>query len=714
MSHDLEPFMIERKTNQKLYFDSNLSSVKSNDLELTRINCSGTHKQHKYIEAKFDDTRQFHTVNTLFANKYLINGVTVRFRLENWKSIDYIALGFHVDKRFIHLKITNPLQKKWQTVTFGINDLVFLIQNGFEKNPHNLSVNDFSIKIKGQSGNEHGRLDLLKVCLWDEEESSISSWFQGHESKKLGETFINRIHEYQTKSLKNSVEASELFYSEGSCTIVKNLPWHDKSKQPEKLQDVNTYRYSWHALHHVAKMILYGNYKSTKQPLLDALDFVRNWMNVSWHQQEIDTKFMWYDHGVAERQLSLIMMYHECLKNDIGKENLDDIKKILMLQGRLLESEAFYASHQVSRYHNHAMFQDVALIITSLTFPELKCSRRWLNIGVKRLEDQCQNLLITENEFSVFLENSIGYHSGVIRLLKISSDIIALFDEDSLIHDVFTGMNRFFELMKYPDGRIPAQGDTMRIPNGEKVTRFTHKPNKQIILLPKAGYGISKGYDDGIAYMFCFFATSISKTHKHEDNLSFTLFYDMIEWLIDPSNYSHEYEEPITAYLRSSAAHNTLTIPEQVHSIEPGLCNLNGKVQEDNYQFIGKSIAFSGYEITRKVEGSAELLELHFEDFISTKKLSKYGFLNLHCGEHVDVDVKENIAVLTSINSNKKIIIQLPSNEITVSHGNTQDKLSGISGLGFMEYSNVHTITCKVPLNTTLNWSIRASKILLE
>ena len=38
------------------------------------------------------------------------------------------------------------------------------------------------------------------------------------------------------------------------------------------------------------------------------------------------------------------------------------------------------------------------------------------------------------------------YHGGVIRLLKISSEITSLFNKESIIHEVYEGMNRFMKL----------------------------------------------------------------------------------------------------------------------------------------------------------------------------------------------------------------------------------------------------------------------------
>ena len=131
-------------------------------------------------------------------------------------------------------------------------------------------------------------------------------------------------------------------------------------------------------------------------------------MNDSWLVPDEDLRFAWYDHGTAERQLSMVMLYHELSNSkEIDEKYLQKLKKIILLQGRLLESEIFYARNQVNRYHNHAMFQDVALIVTALSFTKVSCTKRWLKTGVSRLEDQISKLIIRDDRYSVFVENSI-------------------------------------------------------------------------------------------------------------------------------------------------------------------------------------------------------------------------------------------------------------------------------------------------------------------
>lgn len=709
MSHDLSISISERKLASNYYYSANLLDLKNNSIELNTIQSSSIIKQNKYIEFKASKNHSFHSFRMIFKKSIEMNGLSLRYRLNNWERIQYMAVGFNVNSEYFHIKISHPLEGNWSTFSFSIMDLCSKIQNKFSDLPDKLVVDDLCVKIKGEPKEGGAIFDILKFSLWHEPIETRNNWISIVEHKKINNNLIEKIHSYQTKSLKNSTEVCKSYFENGTCPIVKSVDWEDKSKKPKILQEVNTYRYSWHALHHVANMIIFGNSQNSKKIIDVARVFAKNWINLSWDNTEEDQKFMWYDHGVAERQLSLIMLYHEANVNNFKEEFIDKLKQIILLQGRLLESEVFYASHQTDKYHNHAMFQDLALLITALSFRNESFSNRWIKQGLSRLEEQVSILLEAENGYAVFKENSIGYHGGVIRILKLASEIISIFNSDSAIHEIYHGMLKFSDLLTYPDGRSPAQGDTMRISNEKNITRFCSATENKKVCLEKSGYGIIKGHHDLRSFMFCFFATALSKTHKHEDNLSFTLFFDMIEWLIDPSYYSHEYDEKITAFLRSDIAHNTISIPNHIHSIEINKCSLSSNFFEDKFRFISSSIAHEGFEINRIVEGSEKELNITFKDHVKTKLKGLHSAnMTLMCGEFVDVIQNDDKVFLSSKNSKYQLEITLPTPKVSLFNGEIGEKVRGISGLGFLEKSNVNMILCEIPINEEIQWNIKA------
>jgi len=701
---DIEYFRSERNLKKRYYYSANIQNKNKNSMKLLRVVSNGQIKQNKIIQVYCEKSQMFHSATVRFNRTYIASGVSVRYRIRNWGNIQYVAIGTNIDGKFHHVKITNPVKEQWQVVSFSFKDISYLIQNDFASKDV-LEVSDLSIKLKSDSPADNSIIEILEIEFWEEE--SADDWLNLPHHERFRWKLMERVHSYQTSSIKNYISSCEKFFDEGSCPIVKNLDWPDHSKKPPDLHAVNTYRYSWHALHHVASLVLYSKVKDLEVAVDLAKQFSLNWIEQSWKNPDDDVKFSWYDHGTAERQLSLLMIYHELAnREEKNEDNLNDLKKLILLQGRLLESEIFYARNQVDRYHNHAMFQDVALIVTALAFGNISCSGRWLKVGVKRLEEQISELIIRERQFSVFVENSIGYHSGVIRLLKFSSEIISLFDKKSPIHAVYTGMEEFSKLLTYPDGRSPAQGDTQRLPNSATPNSFIRSTPSQVTILENSGYSVVKGTDEK-EFMFVMFATALSKTHKHQDNLSFTLFFDSQEWLIDPSHYSHEYEESITKFLRSPNAHNMISLQNVPHSIEPGLTNLFGSIDDGEFVIKGENHAFLDYIVTRKIEGEIGKLNFKITDYVSQKGITEPDArLILHFGEHIEVNQQKQNLILSCASSNYKLRIKMPSSDLSFHRGNTESTIKGISGLGFMTHSETTVVQCGVPINEEIIWKI--------
>jgi len=206
-------------------------------------------------------------------------------------------------------------------------------------------------------------------------------------------------------------------------------------------------------------------------------------------------------------------------------------------------------------------------------------------------------------------------------------------------------------------------------------------------------------------------ATSLCRTHKHEDNLSFTLFFDGLEWLIDPSFYSHEYSAPVPAYLRSASAHNALVLPKQEYSIDPGKTGLVGNEQGDSFVFRGQHDAYDNVQIKRKIKGEMDSLDFRVTDRATGQIGEAELRLMIHCGEQVKASIDGNNLHLSHPDSKYILAIKLPTKQCQIYHGQDEgNTIRGISGLSFMELTNIDTIECKVPSNSKLKWSVKAIK----
>ena len=708
------------------------NSHSRNFIELVSIsgNCNSKLVEN-HIQSTFqgeDGTYQF---RFKLPKSQLCNGVSARFRLNGWKSLRYVEVGYTHDNVFRHVKITNAARDKWVDFSIGHGDIAFGLQNEWAIPPAT-EIIDIRIYLRGTPSRDGATLDVEKLWCWRESESKLEKFFS---SRSDGNTCTNGVsalavispelldvvYAYLNKCFHDAEGQAKSFLREGCCPVYGEtaLTWSGDQALPKDLGNVGTYQFSWHALHLATILMIFARKSGELAPLFAAREFITNWLDRSYFQPDQNKKFAWYDHGTAERLLAMILMWAVGVEHKFDYRFMTRLRSAIFRHGQLLDSELFYASHQATRYHNHAWFQDIALMATALAMPDFPCASRWLETALARLTDQLDTLIVRDNGFAVFIENSIGYHQGVQRIVEFAGDLVTLTGRDSHIPDVARELSEFSNFLRYPDNRAPAQGDTFRRSNasGSDVRRSKVYENPVCAILPNAGYGVVKGNHDGIPFMLTVLATSLCRTHKHEDNLSFTLFFDGIEWLIDPSFYSHEYKAPIPAYLRSAVAHNGLAIPGFDYSIEPGVAKLDGKTDGSEFLLNGEHHAYENIVVKRDIRGCIDRLEIDFLDIakIEEKNESENLFLMFHCGEKVHVILHGQDIILSHPDSRFQLMLRLPTDQCHISFNEGEvAPIRGITGIGFMQHTAINTVTCKVPFNEFLPWSLRASQKIID
>ncbi|XXE14405.1 heparinase II/III family protein [Pseudomonas sp. Z1-14] len=606
----------------------------------------------------------------------------------------------------------------WIDFSIGYSDLAFGIQNNWHT-PVTSEVSEIKLYFKGRPLPEGSTLEIESISCWKQSEN-VPPWLRQaensgtpseHPTPRLSEIFIGKIYSYLEKCFRDSDHQVESFLKNGTCPLYgnQNLSWPSKNKLPETFQEVGTYRFSWHALHPAAMLMIYSRNNDSLTALFSAREFISNWLEQSYFSNDLDKKFCWYDHGTAERVLTFILMWDVGTKYNFDSRFMNRLREATFKHAQLLSSEMFYASHQSSRYHNHAWFQDMALLAAALAMPDLPCANQWTSTALTRLEDQLEKLIIRDSGYSVFIENSIGYHQGVQRLIAFAGELALLSSRESTIPDIADELVKFSDLLKYPDGRSPAQGDTFRRSN--PVTASPRRPalyeQGSFTILPEAGYAIIKGNHDNSAFMISMFSTSLCKTHKHQDNLSFTLFLGGVEWLIDPSFYSHEYAKPIENFLRSAWAHNNLAIKNANYTIDPGHSRIVGNCVESSFNIQGTHTAYEGHEVSRYMKGSTERLDFSITDFF-VGDFNAEAYTLFHCGEGVIVTPAENGVTLTHPTANEAISI-ISTYAYSVITGWNEDRADNAgSGLGFMEKSETTIIAFKVHADTKATFNIVA------
>lgn len=695
--------------------DSNFRSLNksafSGNCRVTQLN--------SVVEACFEGAAGTYQLKYSLSESMLGNGVSAKFKLRGWRDIRYLALGYTHDGVFRHVKISNAAQDQWTDFSIGHRDLMFGLQNNWVV-PDDALIADVRLYIKGEPEPAGAWLDVEYLACWQEraELPAWLSWKPGPEgvadSPAVSPALLDVVYGYLKKCFRTAEQQAKQFMLQGDCPLYGEtiLSWSIEKPLPDQLDSVGTYRFSWHGLHPASILMVHARDSGSLAPLFAAREFVSNWLDRSYYQNDADKKFAWYDHGTAERLLALVLMWAAGREHGFDCRFMNRLRTTIFRHAQLLESEAFYASHQPTRYHNHAWFQDLALLATSLAFPDFPCASRWTQRSLERLSDQLSVLIRRDHGYAVFVENSIGYHQGVQRLVEFAGELVSLTGQQSPIPDIAMELSHFSGFLRYPDNRAPAQGDTFRRANasGAGIRRIKAYPTPTCTILPDAGYAIVKGNHMSVPWMLTLFATSLCRTHKHEDNLSFTLFFDGLEWLIDPSFYSHEYAAPIPAYLRSAFAHNALVVEGVPYSIDPGHTELSGNVDGEEFLISGAHSAYAGVRIHRKITGRLEKLELGFEDagFFDEGE-QKDMCLMLHCGEGVRADIQDSILRLSHDDSRFVLHIKLPTDSCTIYSGVVEGAfVRGVSGLGFMQHSEIVTIACKVPAGQPLKWQLTA------
>lgn len=648
------------------------------------------------------------------------NGFSVRFRLRDWGSLRYVAVGYTHEGSFRHVKIVNAARGDWVDFSAGHNDLAFRLQNDWAPPPQ-ATIGDIRLYLKGAPSASGAWVDVESAASWLE--SELPDWAeQPGLVTECSPQLLECVYQYLGKCFPSAREQALAFLVSGKCPLYGDvaLEWRASDPLPAELQSIGTYRFSWHSLHPAVILLMHARESGEVAPLFSARDLVSDWLTRSYFLPDPDKKFAWYDHGTAERLLAMVLLWAVGLERHFDRRFMQRLRGAIFRHGQLLSSEAFYASHQATRYHNHAWFQDIALIAAAMAMHEYPCAKSWLATALSRLTDQFERLITRDGDYAVFVENSFGYHLGVQRLVEFAGALVSLAGIESSIPAVAEELGKFSKFLRYPDNRAPAQGDTFRRGNasGSAVLKLKPFPETTCSVLPKAGYAIVKGNHEGARFMVTMFATSLCRTHKHEDDLSFTLHFDGLEWLIDPSFYSHEYAAPIPAYLRSAVAHNVLALPGRRYSIEPGASCLDGRVAGQDYVFFGRHTAYDDVLVERQMQGRMDRLSLDVQDRATARASDARGSdlrLMLHCGDGVKARAAGNVVKITHPDSRHSLELTLPSAEVVVHHGlNNESAIRGITGLGFMKCSSIDTIECVVPFDVTLRWSLRVAGTLVQ
>ena len=256
-----------------------------------------------------------------------------------------------------------------------------------------------------------------------------------------------------------------------------------------------------------------------------------------------------------------------------------------------LHEHALYLYHHLE-YHwpnNHLLLESKALYEFAELFPQFDTKERIYGHARNVLEQEVVKQVLLDGTHS---ELSSMYHRIVAGELE---ELLLLCERrgrslPAQLKNRIQGMSRFSRTIVRADGSTPLLGDSatddtyLRFDSGRREhsdlnfwlwrdppdlhTGTTWSDDLDLQIFPHAGYAfLHSPNDTHVTFDFGAFSKCEASNHAHVDSLSFELWANGQQLIVDPGVYlPWQDRRGWTRYFRSTAAHNTVEIDEQEQS----------------------------------------------------------------------------------------------------------------------------------------------------
>lgn len=535
------------------------------------------------------------------------------FRYQGWKDAS-IQFGFHDGESFFMDDLRHPIPDRWTPIQAREGSITFGIANNWAS-PPSRNVRYLRFVLRGVPG-PGARLEVraAKLLDWPSPDrphllelegrtvllSDSSTWWPYLRQRPKDNEFLRFfISDNLFGSSREALEGARAFVHDGVYRLHGLMPVPVAAHWSERAQssDDSAWRFQWHALMPVHMFLLANDLEPNEEYLFQAREHAMRWLDRDLAKRPEDPVFVWYDHGTAMRTLNLLALWEIGRSRPFDTLSLAQLVRAIAEHARVLAAESFVARNQPLPFHNHAVFQAVALLAAGILLPEFAEAPTWRRLGTERLLDQITHLVTREGALN---ENSFGYHYGMTSfcdsLLRWMES--ARLPEAERIRPVCTTMAQFLKDVAYPNGQLPAFGDTihgMRADRQGKAMEGSTTPGDRVF--PDSGYALLRylpaGKPTAQTRQLNLIASSQSVTHKHADNLSFTFFFAGREWLTDPGLYAYGRKDVFDSFFRSPRAHNAPVLDGQDYDPKPGSARIT---RWDSHEAVSLIIAeHTGY-----------------------------------------------------------------------------------------------------------------------
>ncbi|WP_347456688.1 heparinase II/III family protein [Acinetobacter thermotolerans] len=392
-----------------------------------------------------------------------------------------------------------------------------------------------------------------------------------------------------------------------------------------------TWRWHLHQLTHVHYLIAYCYHEAiNKKDVGEAIfNYIEAWSKYKNSENSEQDHMVWHDHATALRLKNLVIAYSFLNKIELisfGEKKYELLVGLINEHINILRNESFYSKHT-----NHGFDQSLFLYHAVLEFENLLPSLNEVKkLAEKRILEEVEYAFCSDGGHK---ENSPAYLNFGIKQCLMVIEIAKNYNQNldaelKRINEVLEKATKVLTYTVKPDGYLPLIGDTstykvVDLFRGVKNSNYHQfkyaiseglkgvKPLANSLILEETGYAFYRShwnvenFRDAVHLVFK--ASYHSDYHRHDDDLSLTLYAYGQDWLIDGGIYKYQKENLNRCYIRSHLSHNLLS-PNNIkanrnyknpHQVE--LNNLS-KNSIDKFHVIGLTNMYDGFKVSREIE----------------------------------------------------------------------------------------------------------------
>ena len=543
-------FMAGDQTNESAeYLDNLIKDVIENKKEvLTKVAIwTGEKDPHCDTHAKplaklLKDSSIKHTLNFLNYSNHADIGIFFPESIKKSLSMDGLFsilddFQMNVTGNMLKLNLKTTSEDDRVAVYLYGDDKEIIERVGYSHNrEYNFYLenhNEYSLKVF-VLGKEKRRYSTNLPPIVLEESTNYSSQ---EDSRIEPTTEINA----QTLEIANLILNNQ-FYFRDSLDIVdfsKGIKW-----DYEHIKNKNAYQLQLHAFRPVSYLVNAFEVSRDITYLEKAKEIIDSWLR--YEKTDHENMFVWYDHATADRAQTLAY-YYLVAKSHLTLESGKFVKIIEKHADFLMDDNNY-------RVNNHGMMMDRALVMLGMIFDGSK-AKGYTRKGVARLRDNFHHNFSYQG---VHLENSPEYHVYVQEMFISVQDYLKK-NKLSLGNDIigkFKLVENYYQYITKPNGYLPMIGDSGNFKSPKKTKKYDAFYDQTAGIAIFQSENLKNSLKSTWMSFVCGFGTL---THKHYDDLSFTLFYKGRDIFVDSGRHSYG-ASPERNYVMTPLAHNTLAV----------------------------------------------------------------------------------------------------------------------------------------------------------